>query len=300
MRIAILRCQELPRFITWDIPDVDDLFHEDRLLITAFQERGLQASPVAWRDSGTDWDRIDAAVIRTTWDYIDNTDEFLRLLSKIDGSPCRLFNPSEAVRWNCNKLYLFDLEAWGAPIIPTYLASRVALPDVIEEFGKRGWHRAILKPTVGVGGSDSYRVPSEGLEDALRDVTARHKSSEYLIQPFIDGIVAEGEWSFVYFNRTLSHCVLKKPAPGDYRAHAIYGGTLHRMEPARNDLDQADAILAKLPFDLLYARLDLVRVNGRLSVVELELIEPFLYFRQAPDGVGRYVTATISRLHSRA
>jgi glutathione synthase/RimK-type ligase-like ATP-grasp enzyme len=296
VHIAILRCQDLPNFITWDIPNVDDLFHEDRLLITAFQERGFDASPVVWRDPDIDWARFDAALIRTTWDYIDNIEEFLRVLSTIDGSPCAMFNSLGAVRWNANKLYLFDLESWGAPIIPTVLASRTQTSDTIEEFGKRGWHNAILKPTIGVGSADSYRVPIDGLEEALIEAASRHKTNEYLVQPFIDAIVTEGEWSYIYFNRTFSHCVLKMPASGDYRAHAIYGGTLQLMKPAPDDLDQVEAILANLPFDLLYTRLDLVRVDGLLSVVELELIEPFLYFRQAPDAVDRLVSATIAKL----
>ncbi len=54
-------------------------------------------------------------------------------------------------------------------------------------------------------------------------------------------------------------------------------------------------MLARLPFDLLYARFDLVRIEGRLAVMELELIEPMLYFNLALEGVGRLVDATLAR-----
>jgi glutathione synthase/RimK-type ligase-like ATP-grasp enzyme len=113
-----------------------------------------------------------------------------------------------------------------------------------------------------------------------------------LIQPFIDSVVAEGEWSFIFFNRQLSHVLLKKPAPSDYRVQGIYGGTVEIAEPQPRDLRQAEAIMDKLPFDLLYARLDLVRVDGELSVMEIELIEPILSFNLVPEGVERLVNAT--------
>jgi hypothetical protein len=104
--------------------------------------------------------------------------------------------------------------------------------------------------------------------------------------------VTEGEWSFIYFNRQLSHVLLKKPASNDYRVQGIYGGTVEIVKPQSRDLRQAEAILDKLPFDLLYARLDLVRVDGDLSVMEVELIEPILSFNLVLEGVERFVNAT--------
>ena len=108
----------------------------------------------------------------------------------------------------------------------------------------------------------------------------------------MDSVVTEGEWSFVFFNRRLSHVLLKRPAPNDYRVQGIYGGTVEIVEPQSHDLRQAEAMLAKLPFNLLYARLDLVRVNGDLALMEVELIEPILSFNLIPDGVERLVNAT--------
>jgi glutathione synthase/RimK-type ligase-like ATP-grasp enzyme len=126
----------------------------------------------------------------------------------------------------------------------------------------------------------------------LRDNQPRH---EYLIQPFIEDVVREGEWSFVYFNRQLSHVLLKKPAPNDYRVQGIYGGTIQPAAPQTRDLLQAEAVMAKLPFDVLYARLDFVRVNGLLSIIEVELIEPIFSFNLVPESVARLVNATILR-----
>ena len=109
-----------------------------------------------------------------------------------------------------------------------------------------------------------------------------HPQQEYLVQPFIESILSEGEWSFIYFNGELSHVLLKKPAANDYRVQGIYGGTVQIAEPRLDDHAQADTVLAKLPFDVLYARLDFVRVGQQLSVIEVKLIEPIFSFNLVP------------------
>ena len=275
MRVAVVRCRKLPNFVTWDIPYVEDLFTDDRLLIAAFAERGVEARSVVWSDPDVDWNQFDLALIRSTWDYIDERERFLSVLSEIDASSCRLFNPLEAVRWNSDKSYLFDLQ---------------------EAFVQQGWQSAVVKPTVGAGASDVRRVPSHEVARTLRQLKEDRAQQAFLVQPLVESVVSEGEWSFVYIDGQLSHVLRKKPAPGDYRAHGIYGGTIELTEPLRDDLLQAAAMLAKLPFDLLYARLDLVRMDGHLAVLELELIEPILYFNLAPQGVGSLISATLSRL----
>ena len=283
--IAILRCGKLPSFVTWDV-DLDELFEEDELLLRGFQAQGFHARPVVWNDPAVDWNRFDVALIRSTWDYLDEQERFLEVLSQIEASSCRLFNPLSAVRWNIDKNYLFDLEKWGISVIPTILASEANAGTVQRLFGDRLGQTVILKPTIGLGASHSQRVPLDELEAALMELRASQPQREYLVQPFVETILSEGEWSFIYFNHQLSHVLLKKPAANDYRVQGIYGGTVQPAAPAPDDLLRAESVMAALPFDLLYARLDFLRVNGTLSVIEIELIEPIFSFGLVPESVG--------------
>ena len=291
-RIAILRCGKLPSFVTWEIPNLDELFEEDNLLLRGFEAAGFDPSPVVWADTTVDWNQFDIALIRSTWDYLDEQEYFLRVLSEIEQSSCRLFNPLEAVLWNMDKHYLLDLEKWKVPIIPTYLASEIETEALFRIFQENGWQSVILKPTVGLGGSYSRRLPLHDLKNTLAELEASQPTHEYLLQPFIEDVVSEGEWSFIYFNRQLSHVLLKKPATNDYRVQGIYGGTIQPAKPQARDLLQAEAVMAKLPFNLLYARLDFVRVNGELSIIEVELIEPIFSFNLVPESIARLVNAT--------
>ncbi|WP_374688201.1 RimK family alpha-L-glutamate ligase [Promineifilum sp.] len=295
MRVAILTCRKLPNFVTWEIPNVDELFADDRRLIAEFARQGDEAISVVWSDTSVDWNQFDLALIRSTWDYIDERERFLSVLAEIDRSSCRLFNPLEAVRWNSVKSYLFDLHEWLIPIVPSLSASAADAPALQDAAIQRGWQQAVLKPMIGAGAADVTLVAAQDIAATLGQLAAKQPHQAFLLQPLVESVLDEGEWSFIFIDGEFSHALLKKPAPDDYRAHGIYGGTVKAIEPRRDDLLQAKAILASLPFDLLYARLDLVRVAGRLAVMELELIEPILYFDLAPDGAGRLVRAARSR-----
>jgi len=295
-RIALLRCDKLPSFVTWDVPNLEELFAEDDLLRRGFEAQGAQAESIVWSRPGIDWNRFDAALIRSTWDYLDDREAFLRVLAQIDASSCRLFNPLAAVRWNMNKRYLFDLAAWGVPIIPTFPATTPDIDKLQRTFTERQWHTVVLKPTVGLGAAHVRRVPLTELESALADLDAGQPRPDYVIQPFIEDVITEGEWSFVYFNRQLSHVLLKRPAPFDYRVQGIYGGTIQAATPSPRDQAQADAVLDALPFDALYVRLDFVRMGEQLAVIEVELIEPIFSFNLVPASIARLVAATRTRL----
>ena len=277
-----------------DIEDLDDLFTDDRMLVAELGKRGAHAELVAWTDPRIDWNDFDLAVIRSTWDYIDDRKRFIAALEKIDASSCTLHNPLDLVRWNTDKSYLLDLEKCGVPIVPTLQASvgSATQDDVI----RRGWASAIVKPRVGAGGSGVTLVNPDEVAATLARMAGELPGAEFIVQPLVESIRTEGELSFVYIDGELNHVLRKTPASGDYRSHGMYGGTMECVPPAPADREQADAMMRSLPFRPLYTRLDLVRVDGRLSVMELELIEPILHFDFAPEGAGRLAAAALARL----
>jgi hypothetical protein len=71
-------------------------------------------------------------------------------------------------------------------------------------------------------------------------------------------------------------------------------------EPTRAMREVADAALAAAPGGPhLYGRVDLLRDGDRHVVVELELVEPSLFFWVVPEGAARLARAIGSRLGPR-
>ena len=287
--IALLRCAQKPNFITWDIGDIENFFVDDRMLINTFIEKGHHASQVIWNDPTIDWKKFDIVLIRSAWDYIDHFTEFLRVLQQIEASGCLLLNNYETVKWNVDKNYLLDLMRWNVPVVPTFKAST---PGLTELFRKNQWSEIIIKPTIGGGASNIRRL---GIAALQRSIDELANPDDFLVQPMIASVISEGEYAFIYIDGKLSFTHLKKPASGDYRVQGIYGGTIDVTQPLETDMNQVGSIYNMIPFDPLYARIDVVRMGEDLAVMELEMIEPILNFELSPHGVEDFVQGVIRR-----
>ena len=100
-----------------------------------------------------------------------------------------------------------------------------------------------------------------------------------LVQPFLEAINTEGEWSLVFYGGEYSHAVLKRPRQDDFRVQQAHGGTASVREPSTDVIDQARKVLAAAGQQTLYARVDGCVVDGKFVLMELELIEPDLFLR---------------------
>lgn len=265
---------------------LEGFFSYDELLVEPFRRQGWEVSFVPWR-SRVDWSDFDAVVIRTTWDYYLHPDEFLAVLERI-GRKTRLENPLEIVRWNMQKTYLLDLQTRGVPIPPTVVTDPVttaeSLQTVLDDWRAR---EIVLKPLISANAANTHRIAlTSGAGRRTLDELLR--ADRWLVQPFIDSVVTEGECSLFYFAGAYSHAINKRPAPGDYRVQEEHGGLLRSIEPDPELRDASDRVMRAVGRDLLYARVDLIRHEDRWYLMELELIEPSLYFNMDAESPERF------------
>ncbi|TNE63091.1 MAG: hypothetical protein EP335_10605 [Alphaproteobacteria bacterium] len=275
MRIAFLAC---PTTVPGSPIRRADAHEHDQMmdaLLPAFVAAGDRLDVVSWDDPAPDWAQYDAAFIGTTWDYQHRYADFLVALAAIEAKT-RLYNPLGLVTWNGDKRYLLDLEAQGVRLIPTVWADRATPEVVAAAFNRFGCDSMVAKRQVGAGAEGQHRLKRG---EAVPDMP-----EPMMLQPFMPAIVAEGEYSFVFIGGMFSHALLKVAATGDYRIQSIYGGVEHAVEPSPADLAAAQATLAACKTEPLYARVDMVRgADGGLCLMELELVEPFLYPLQGPN-----------------
>ncbi|WP_420455632.1 ATP-grasp domain-containing protein [Rubrivirga sp.] len=281
----------MPRcaFLTTDT--LDDFVTYDRQAVAPLAALGWTVDEVPWR-AEADWDAFDVVVVRSPWDYQDDPDAFLDVLAAIDASTARLENPLAVMRWNLRKTYLRDLDAAGVPIVPTRWADGLAGADLDGAFGAWGTPEVVAKPVVSANADGTFRLGPDPATWAEALVALADRPC--LVQPFVPDVVARGEWSVFAFGGAVSHAILKTPAPGDFRVQEEHGGVIRGVSPEPDLLALADAALAAVPWPepLLYARVDAVRMpSGSLAVMELELIEPSLYFPYAPGSAARFAAA---------
>ena len=95
----------------------------------------------------------------------------------------------------------------------------------------------------------------------------------------------------MFFGGEFSHATVKRPAPGDFRVQPEYGGTWNAAAAPRHFVEAAQRALATVGSELLYARVDGIDADGELMIMELELLEPHLFFAEDARAAGRFADA---------
>ena len=284
MRIGIATCARVP-----------DLTPDDRLLVDELLRRGVDTRAVLWDDPSVSWATFDSVVIRSCWDYQLRTGPFLAWVASLEEAGVPLWNPAGLVRWNHHKGYLQDLERSGVAIVPTVFLERGARASFAELLTERGWTEAVIKPAVSASANRTSRVSIESAAPAQEALDALLADGDVLVQRFLPEIASLGEWGLIFFGGTFSHALLKRPASGDFRVQTELGGSAVRQDPPPGILAQAQEVARRIPEPWLYARIDGVDLGGVFTLMELELIEPFLFLADEPLAPVRLADALTAR-----
>lgn len=270
-RIAYATSAEMPQF-----------YEEDLGLVAALRAREIEPVVAIWTDPDHDWFQYDAVLIRTIWDYFRRYPEFLRWLDLLASLGVRTLNDNALLRWNSDKRYLVELEAAGVPVVPATLVAGHALAEAI---ARLDYDDLVVKPTVSGGAWHAFRGRRDDPALAIA-IAAAPPSLQYLVQPFVPEVAREGEWSSLWFGGKPSHAVLKRPCDGEWRVQSDFGGSFDVLGAPAEVTQAAGRVLDavnRLGFrPATYARIDGVLVGGRFLLMELEVIEPRLFFTGDP------------------
>lgn len=277
----------MPRIALATYAAYPDLPPDDQIFQRALERRGAQAVPLLW-DAPADWSGYDVVVVRSCWDYHLRHREFLAWIDRVERGGAILHNAPSILRWNSDKRYLRDLEQAGIDVVHTRWTDAAETPlSLASVLAEEGWQDVVIKPAISASATDTWRVPagkSAEWEDRFRAMVRR---GAVMIQPFVSEVARDGEWSLVFVGGEFSHAMLKHPAPGDFRVQTEHGGSQRREVPDPGLVRAAQGVLSCAPEAASYARVDGCVVDGHFRVMELELLEPTLYFTEGPAAADR-------------
>ena len=268
---------------------------DDQPLADALHARGVTVTPIPWTELDP-YAILDAPpiVLRSTWDYHRVPTMFLAWLQALEDSGRRAWNPPAIARGNVDKIYLRTLESAGIAIPKTCWLERIDGDAIDAAMHAEGWPRAVLKPRIAATAYGTFMIERGQL--LADDDLAPARSSGALLQEVIPEVIERGEMSLVYFVGAFSHAVVKLAKAGDFRVQKDFGGRVDAITPSATALAFADSVMAQVPPTCLYARVDLVEAARGPLLMELELIEPELYFLVAPGAAARIADLIIERL----
>jgi hypothetical protein len=195
------------------------------------------------------------------------------------------------IRWNLKKTYLKDLEGQGIRTVPTVWLSRDSSADLPLLLAERGWDEAVIKPIISADAFETWMTDSGSRMRDQERLLRLLRGGDVMLQPVMRQVQSEGEWSFVFVAGEYSHSVLKKPKARDFRVQEQFGGVVSSPTPSPEILAGARAVMKALDQKSSFARVDGVDVDGELVLMEVELIEPDLFFALHRHAAGRFASA---------
>ena len=264
---------------------IDQVLLEDRLLKNSLEDKGLKVCKKDWADKDFDWNKTRFAIFRTTWDYFERFDEFFTWMKKTKHKTT-FINSAEIINWNIDKHYLKDLERNGINIAPTIFIEKGDTILLSELFEKAKWSEAVIKPAISGAARHTYRINPINCKEKESIFKELIQSECMLFQEFLTNITREGEISLIMIAGKYTHAVKKIAKKGDFRVQDDHGGTVEEYHAKKEEIIFAENCIKKSPFSPIYARVDIVYDNNnQLSLSELELIEPELWFRNNSKSV---------------
>ncbi len=278
MKIALLSCKNWP-----------DVLEKERAFASEFPKQ-FDVHVEVWNDPSVNWTDYNYLIFRTVWDYFEFPKEFETWLNDLENQNVKTLNPLPIIKRNQHKFYLQDLERQGIDIIPTVFIPKNTRLD-LSFLINNNWEKAVIKPAIS-GGAYLTRLFSQSeIEEIEIEYASFALENDLLVQPFMPEIQEIGELSILFFQGKYSHTILKKPKNGDFRVQSQFGGQYQAIEPDAAVLATAEYIIQTFGGDLLYARVDGILKDGKFLLMELELIEPDLYFDYHADAKQNFLSA---------
>lgn len=271
--------------------ELANLDPDDVLLADELSKRGFNTRAVVWDDPAIDWSSARVTIMRSAWDYHLKRDQFLSWIETVDAAS-RLINSASLMRWNCHKGYLRELERRNVPIIPTLWVDRGECAQPSHVGCLEGWSEVVVKPAVGLATFGVKRFSLEegdGVDAAIAHANRLAETNEVMVQPFMTSVGNYGERALVFIGGEHSHTVRKT----EFQPMAIAGLAGEKPVIAtKEEIAVGRKALSALPETPLYARVDLVADEaGHPLLMELELIEPSLFFGTHPGSAARMADA---------
>ena len=261
---------------------INQVLEEDNILLEEIKKLGLKVGRKDWNDKNFNWKNTKLAIFRSTWDYFDKITEFTSWI-KSNKSKTIFLNSYELIKWNINKSYLNDLKDNNINIAKTKFINQDNFITLKELFHKTKFKDAVIKPSISGAAKNTFKINLNNYfeyENSFKNLIF-NENSEMIFQEFLYSIQRIGEISLIVINGQFTHAVKKIAKHGDFRVQDDHGGKVINHIAVKKEIEFAENCIKACPFKPIYARVDIIYDNyNEISLSELELIEPELWFRK--------------------
>lgn len=265
-----------------------DKLEEDNNLKNALINLGIDAKIISWQQPLEE--KYDLLVLKSVWGYQNFYKEFKNWLLKVKNNNIPLANDVDIVLNNIMKDIQFNiLENNNVDFIDTIFLdqSKLLNRNIFEMLDDKSY---VFKPTISGSGENTYLVTNsndkfvpntiqkEDIVKIYNKMLDDNSDCKIMIQPFISEI-NNGEYSCIFIEGKLTHTMLRFPNIFHEKRRP------YLVDDAPDSIIRLARVVERIKEfnNYLYMRVDMVLVNGKAKIMEVELADPDLLTKYIDD-----------------
>lgn len=272
---------------------------EDIYVRDAYRSKGVFSEIAALKDIVNISEPLDVVILKSIWGYYKDYQEFLEEISTLKTKNVRLINDYDFILWNIDKgKYLNEIKHLNiVPTVTLQFDGARTIPEICTTISEAGrvlkTDILVIKPCISESGYLTFKYNANEDNEATVTSLKKNKHLNFVAQPYRPSI-SKGEVSIIMINGT--------PLYGIKRFPGIF---YDKLDPVYLKLDDILETVLKEVFSLRkfflkrfgampnICRVDFLRAGVGYEILEVELIDPDLYFRHIPDPVKKGVVSML-------
>lgn len=261
---------------------------EDNNLKNALINLGIDTKIISWQQPLEE--KYDLLVLKSVWGYQNYYKEFKNWLLYVKSNNIPLVNGVDMILNNIMKNIQFDiLEKNNVDLIDTIFLdqSKLLNRNIFDMLDDKLY---VFKPTISGSGENTYLVtnsndkcipntiPKEDIVKIYKKVLDGNSDCKIMIQPFVSEI-NNGEYSCIFIDGKLTHTMLRFPNIFHEKRRP------YLVDDVPDSIIELAKVVEKIKEfnNYLYMRVDMVLVNGKAKIMEVELADPDLLTKYIDD-----------------
>ncbi|MEK7202664.1 MAG: hypothetical protein AAB669_04025 [Patescibacteria group bacterium] len=274
---------------------------EDIYIRNAYRNAGLFSEIVTLKEIANISEPSDVVILRSIWGYHICYKEFIEEVSHLKKRRVKLVNDYNFIFWNIDKCkYLNEINHMNVvPTVSLQLKSvdtMAEISDVISETGRMlSTDMLVIKPCISASGYLTFKCDTSKNNETVIVALKNNKQLNFIAQPYRPAI-SEGEISVIMINGVSLYGVKRFPGILNDKLNPTYikladvPGAIRREIAALKNF-----FLKKFGAWPNICRVDFLKAETGYEILEVELIDPDLFFRFIPEQIKKKVVSTFCK-----
>jgi len=274
---------------------------EDIYMREIYKNKGFFSEIATMKDIVNISKSFDLVILKSIWGYYTDYQKFLGQIMALKKKHIRLVNDYDFIFWNIDKSkYLYEIKHINiVPTISLQLKRIGTVPEIRNAILKASktlnTDVLIIKPCVSESGYLTLKYDINKENKTTITLLKNNKHLDFIAQPYRPAI-SKGEISIIIINGIPLYGIKRFPGIFSNKLEPIYIKMANIPNVIKKELTLLkDFFLKKFGVLPDICRVDFLKFNTSYEILEVELIDPDLFFRYIPENMKKKVVSSLCK-----